>query len=136
MITLSSDSGQVTGWQGFVAVDGVVYNWMGAAIGPAVVNETSATYTSTQTVFTFDVEGKITLTATFLSPVYPDDLVKQSLQYSYVDVTAVSADGASHSVQVYMDTSGGTSCGVCLVLRKLLKFKSKADNMGLRIREW
>ncbi|ROW08173.1 hypothetical protein VPNG_06905 [Cytospora leucostoma] len=111
MITLFSDSGQITGWQGFVAVDGVVYNWMGAAIGPAVVNETSATYTSTQTVFTFDVEGKVTLTATFLSPVYPDDLVKQSLQYSYVDVTAVSADGASHSVQVYMDTSGEFASG-------------------------
>lgn len=103
----STDSGQNTGWQGFVAVDGTVYNWMGAAVGPDVVNETSATYTSTQTVFTFDVEGKITLTATFLSPVHPNDLLKQSLQYSYVDVTAVSADGDSHSVQVYMDCSGG-----------------------------
>ncbi|KAK7739143.1 hypothetical protein SLS53_005779 [Cytospora paraplurivora] len=98
-------------WQGFVAVDGVVYNWMGAAEGPAVVNETSATYTSTQTAFTFDVEGRVTLTATFLSPVYSDDLVKQSLQYSYVDVTAVSADGASHSVQVYMDTTGEFASG-------------------------
>ncbi|KUI72671.1 hypothetical protein VM1G_08385 [Cytospora mali] len=111
MVKFSSDRGQVTGWQGFVAVDGTVYNWMGAAAGPDVVNETSATYTSTQTVFTFDVEGKITLTATFLSPVYPDDLVKQSLQYSYVDVTAVSADGASHSVQVYMDCTGEFASG-------------------------
>ncbi|ROV92383.1 hypothetical protein VMCG_09131 [Cytospora schulzeri] len=104
-------AGQNTGWQGFVAVDGAVYNWMGAAVGPDVVNETSATYTSTQTVFTFDVEGKITLTATFLSPVYPNDLLKQSLQYSYVDVTAVSADGASHTVQVYMDCSGEFASG-------------------------
>lgn len=90
-----------------MAVDGTVYNWMGAAIGPDVANETSATYTSTQTVFTFDIEGKITLTAKFLSPVYPNDLLKQSLQYSYVDVTAISTDGDSHSVQVYMDCSGG-----------------------------
>jgi hypothetical protein len=105
------ESGQITGWQGFVAVDGAVYNWMGAAPGPAVANQTSATYTSTNTVFTFDVEGKVTLKATFLSPVYPNDLLKQSLQHSYVDVTAVSADGASHSVQVYLDTSGELASG-------------------------
>lgn len=105
------NSGQITGWQGFVAVDGAVYNWMGAAPGPAVANQTSATYSSTNTVFTFDVEGKVTLKATFLSPIYPDDLVKQSLQHSYVDVTAVSADGASHSVQVYFDTSGELASG-------------------------
>ncbi|KAJ0109163.1 hypothetical protein J7T55_002355 [Diaporthe amygdali] len=104
-------AGQITGWQGFVAVDGAVYNWMGAAPGPAVANQTSATYSSTNTVFTFDVEGKVTLKATFLSPIYPDDLVKQSLQHSYVDVTAVSADGASHSVQVYFDTSGELASG-------------------------
>lgn len=105
------DSGQITGWQGFVAVDGAVYNWMGAAPGPAVANQTSATYTSTNTVFTFDVEGKVTLKATFLSPVYPNDLLKQSLQHSYIDVTAVSADGASHSVQVYLDSSGELASG-------------------------
>jgi hypothetical protein len=105
------DSGQITGWQGFVAVDGAVYNWMGAAPGPAVANQTSATYTSTNTVFTFDVEGKVTLKATFLSPVYPNDLLKQSLQHSYMDITAVSADGASHSVQVYFDTSGELASG-------------------------
>ncbi|KKY31115.1 putative glutaminase-like protein [Diaporthe ampelina] len=84
---------------------------MGAAPGPAVANQTSATYTSTNTVFTFDVEGKVTLKATFLSPVYPNDLLKQSLQHSYVDVTAVSADGASHSVQVYLDSSGELASG-------------------------
>lgn len=94
-----------------MAVDGAVYNWMGAAPGPAVANQTSVTYTSTNTVFTFDVEGKVTLKATFLSPIYPNDLLKQSLQHSYIDVTAVSADGASHSVQVYFDTSGELASG-------------------------
>lgn len=76
-----------------------------------MANQTSATYSSTNTVFTFDVEGKVTLKATFLSPVYPNDLVKQSLQHSYIDVTAVSADGASHSVQVYFDSSGELASG-------------------------
>lgn len=100
-------SGQVTGLQGFVAVDGKVFNWVGGAKGPSLASETSATYTSTKTVFTFDVDSKVTLTATFLSPVYPNDLLKQSLQYSYIDVAAVSSDGASHDVQVYLDVTGG-----------------------------
>lgn len=52
---------------------------------------------------------KVTLTVTFFSPVYPDDLAKQSQQFSYVSAKAASADGASHSVQVYMDVSGGES---------------------------
>ncbi|PSR99008.1 hypothetical protein BD289DRAFT_479794 [Coniella lustricola] len=104
-------SGQVTALQGFVAVDGVVYNWAGAAAGPSLATQISATYTSTQTVFTFDVDSKVTLTATFLSPVYPNDLVKQSLQFSYIDVAVVSSDGASHDVQVYADVTGEWASG-------------------------
>jgi hypothetical protein len=98
---------QIQGWQGLVAVDGTVYNWMGAAPGPALVDQLSLEYTSTKSIFTFSVAGKVTLTVTFLSPVYPDDLGRQSLQFSYISVKAKSADGASHSVQVYMDVSGG-----------------------------
>lgn len=90
-------------------MDGDVFNWAGAASGPSVATETSAEYTSTKTVFTYDVNSKVTLTVTFLSPVYPNDLVKQSLQYSYIDVSAVASDGASHDVQVYLDCTGGMS---------------------------
>ncbi|KAF3760830.1 DUF1793-domain-containing protein [Cryphonectria parasitica EP155] len=104
-------NGQVTALQGFVAVDGEVFNWAGAAAGPSLANQTSATYTSTSTVFTFDVLGKVTLTATFLSPVYPNDLVKQSLQYSYIDVAVVSSDGDSHDVQIYADVTGEWASG-------------------------
>lgn len=102
-----SFSGHVTALQGFVAVDGDVFNWVGAASGPSVATQTSAEYTSTKTVFTFDVNSKVTLTATFLSPVYPNDLLKQSLQYSYIDVAVASSDGASHDVQIYLDCTGG-----------------------------
>lgn len=80
---------------------------MGGAPGPGPVNQLSLEYTSTKSIFTFDVAQKITLTVTFLSPVYPDDIQRQSLQFSYVTVTAKSSDGASHKVQVYMDVSGG-----------------------------
>lgn len=80
---------------------------MGAAPGPPAVNQLSFTYTSTKSIFTFDVAGKVAMTVTFLSPVYPDDVEKQSLQFSYVSARVKSSDGASHSVQVYMDIAGG-----------------------------
>lgn len=94
-----------------MSVDGTAYNWMGGAPGPANVQQISAEYTSTQTIFLFNVADKVTLTVTFFSPVYPDDLAKQSQQFSYVSAKAASADGASHSVQVYMDVSGEWASG-------------------------
>ena len=107
LMTDSFHRGNILGWQGFIAVDGVSYNWMGAAPGPPPVNQISLEYTSTKSIFTFDVDGKVTMLVTFLSPVYPDDLARQSLQFSYISVKVKSADGAPHSVQVYMDVSGG-----------------------------
>ncbi|KAL2264443.1 hypothetical protein VTK26DRAFT_8 [Humicola hyalothermophila] len=104
-------TGNILGWQGFIAVDGVSYNWMGAAPGPPPVQQISLEYTSTKSIFTFDVEGKVTMLVTFLSPVYPDDMVRQSLQFSYVSVKVKSADGSPHRVQVYMDVSGEWASG-------------------------
>lgn len=92
-----------------MAVDGAVYNWMGGAPGPGPVDQVSVEYTSTKTIFTFDVAGKVTLTATFLSPIYADDLAKQSEQFAYLSLKAKSQDGTQHSVQIYTDVSGGES---------------------------
>lgn len=119
-------NGQVTALQGFVAVDGDVFNWVGAAAGPGVATQTSATFTSTKTVFTFDVNSKVTLTATFLSPVYPNDLVKQSLQYSYIDVAVESSDGSSHDVQLYLDCTGGET-RICRPDHELSSRRHKAN---------
>jgi len=80
---------------------------MGGAPGPTAAKQLSLEYTSTKSIFTFDVNGKVTLTVTFFSPVYPDDLARQSLQFSYISVKAKSSDGSSHKVHVYMDVSGG-----------------------------
>lgn len=98
-------------------MDGVTYNWLGAAPGPEPVNQTSLTYTSTQSIFTFDVAGKVTMTVNFLSPVYPDDVARQSLQFSYISIKVMSADGKSHQVRTYMDVTGGMSWfyGHCFV---------------------
>jgi hypothetical protein len=35
----------------------------------------------------------------------PDDLVKQSIPFSYITLSAVSTDGNAHNVQVYSDIS-------------------------------
>ena len=66
--------------------------------------------------------GPVDLTVTFLSPVevckflscqygpissnlQPDDLVRQSLPFSYMALSAASNDGAGHSVKLYTDIS-------------------------------
>ena len=84
--------------------------------------QTSFSYTSTRSTFVFDVgEGKIELTAEFLSPVSdlddclaclplltrtfiqitPHDLMRSSLPYTYLNVVARSLDGHHHHVQLY-----------------------------------
>jgi len=82
---------------------------MGEARGRQRANQQTLEYTSTKSIFTFDVGGKITLTVTFLSPVYPNDLARQSQQFSYVTTSAKASDGNEHDVFVYMDVSGGQS---------------------------
>lgn len=81
---------------------------MGGAPGPSHVKQLSLEYTSTMSIFTFDIAGKVLMTVTFLSPVYPDDMGRQSQQFSYIVAKARSSDGSQHHVQIYMDVSGGT----------------------------
>lgn len=116
-------------WCGTVMVDGIVYTWMGvpaqcAPGGRAAVQE-SLSFTASQTVFSFTA-GAVNVctlqyfvdpakakscrnpqvTATFLSPLTPTDLVRQSLPYSYLNVSVTSIDGQAHSVQMYTDITG------------------------------
>jgi len=49
--------------------------------------------------------GPVTLTANFLSPIEPNDLLRQSLPFSYMAISVESNDGGSHSVQIYSDIS-------------------------------
>lgn len=79
---------------------------MGGDKGHRTATQTSLEYTSTKSIFTFDISGKVILTVTFFSPVYPDDLARQSLQFSYISIKAKSY-GGSHKVQIYLDVSGG-----------------------------
>jgi hypothetical protein len=49
--------------------------------------------------------GLVDLTVTFLSPVVPDDLLRASLPYTYLNLEVKSADGGQHNVQLYTDIS-------------------------------
>jgi hypothetical protein len=82
---------------------------MGNPIGPSLtVTQTAFEYTSTRSIFTMDVNGTVEMTITFLSPVYPDDLMRASLPYTYMEVDVHSVDGKEHDVQLYSDISAGT----------------------------
>ncbi|KAL4805552.1 hypothetical protein BDV18DRAFT_21455 [Aspergillus unguis] len=96
--------GQVTGWTGLVRVDGQVYTWMGLP-GSTTVNQTAYEYTSTRSIFIMHVGDMVEMNITFLSPITPNDLRRQSLVFSYLDVSVTSLDGGSHDVQVYADIS-------------------------------
>ncbi|KAL4781813.1 hypothetical protein BJX76DRAFT_369577 [Aspergillus varians] len=96
--------GQVTGWAGLIRVDGQVYTWMGLP-GSTTVNQTAYEYTSTKSIFTMHISDMVEMKVTFLSPITPNDLRRQSLVFSYLDVSVTSLDGESHNVQVYADIS-------------------------------
>ncbi|KAI9667071.1 MAG: hypothetical protein M1831_001248 [Alyxoria varia] len=103
-------AGQITGWSGMIRVDEATYTWMGAPVindtVPAVVNQTSYTYTATKSIFEMDVGGYVRMTITFLSNIEPNDCQRSSLPFSYMDVQVSSLDGSPHAVQVYTDISG------------------------------
>ncbi|KAE9407196.1 DUF1793-domain-containing protein [Gymnopus androsaceus JB14] len=102
-------TGAITGWAGFLVVDGDAYSFLGdpdvSGAAFAKATQVSAEFTSTQSIFTLKA-GSIEVTATFFSPIEPTDLVKQSIPFSYLSVSAASTDGLSHIVSVYTDISG------------------------------
>ncbi|CUA66635.1 hypothetical protein RSOLAG22IIIB_00076 [Rhizoctonia solani] len=93
------------GWLCLVKVDNTTYNALGTAVSPNITTETQTEFTSTRTIITSRA-GPVNLVLTFLSPIDTNDLVRLSLPFSYLSVSAVSNDGASHSVSVYTDNSG------------------------------
>ncbi|TVY81710.1 Glutaminase A [Lachnellula suecica] len=98
-----------TGWTGLIKVDGKSYTWMGNPrinnVFPPNVDQISFEYTSTRSTFMMNVENKILMNVTFVSPTTPTDLRRQSVIGSYLEVTVASADRQSHNVQLYTDTS-------------------------------
>lgn len=53
------------------------------------------------------VNGLVLMNVSFISPITPQDLQRQSLVFTYLDVSVQSMDNSSHAVQLYSDTSAG-----------------------------
>ncbi|KAL1706445.1 hypothetical protein EV121DRAFT_278880 [Schizophyllum commune] len=100
-------TGGITAWAGFITVDDKSYSFMGVPGADAdfeKATQKSVEITSTQSIYVMTA-GAVDLTVTFLSPVEPTDLVKQSIPLSYLSLSAASNDGSAHSVKVYTDIS-------------------------------
>ncbi|KAL5409434.1 hypothetical protein PMIN06_010398 [Paraphaeosphaeria minitans] len=99
-------TGQVTAWTGLIRVDNQTFTWLGAPeVDSDLANQTAYEYTSSKSIFTIDVDDKVTIKASFISPLTPKDLKRQSLIASYLNVEVASKDGSDHEVQLYTDIS-------------------------------
>lgn len=99
-------NGRITALCGIARIDDKPWLFAGAPGTPAPTAMTQAdlTVTATRSVYTL-TGGGVTLTVTFLSPVEPADIQRQSVPFGYLTVRAASNDGASHRVSVYVDVS-------------------------------
>ena len=58
-----------------------------------------------------DVDSKVFMNITFLSPVDPKDKERQSMPVSYMSINVQSADGNPHDVSIYTDISAEWTSG-------------------------
>ncbi|KAF8883859.1 hypothetical protein BD779DRAFT_1626150 [Infundibulicybe gibba] len=100
--TFWNDRNRILGWMGYIRIDGIIWEWLGPQGRSG--NLTKIEITPTRTILTL-VTGPMEVEVTFLSPIEPTDLVRQSFPFAYVYLTAKATDSANHSVQVYSDIS-------------------------------
>ncbi|GAB1528189.1 hypothetical protein RhiTH_011381 [Rhizoctonia solani] len=98
-------TGMTLGWVCYVKVDNTTYKAMGERGANNDTVQTQAQFTPTRTIINSRA-GPVDLVITFLSALDTNDLVRLSLPFSYLSVSAVSNDGGSHAVSVYNDISG------------------------------
>jgi hypothetical protein len=109
-------TGRTTAMTGIARIDGTPYVFMGSpnlgGSAPAflAMTQTDLTVTATSSVFTL-VAGGVRLVVTFLSPVEPGDLRRQSMPLSYVSAQATAEDGKPHQVSIYVDISAEWAYG-------------------------
>ncbi|KAF1968192.1 DUF1793-domain-containing protein [Bimuria novae-zelandiae CBS 107.79] len=100
------NSGQIVAWTGLIRVDGKTFTWLGAPnVTSELANQTSYEYTASKSIFIIDVDDKVSIRASFISPLTPEDFKRQSLIASYLNVEVVTLDGSEHEVQLYTDIS-------------------------------
>ncbi|KAK3706738.1 hypothetical protein LTR37_012583 [Vermiconidia calcicola] len=98
-------NGQPLTWSVMARVDGESYSLFGVPEPESGVRAgllQSAEYTSTHTTFVVTA-GSARFVLDFLSPISPQDYVRQSLPLSYLTVSASGLNGAAPSIQIYSD---------------------------------
>lgn len=95
------------GWTGYIRIDNVTYEWMGNGFGTLVragqaAKQLSAEYTATRTIFAFEAD-KVRFNVTFLTPITPNDYLRQSLPLSYLHVELDTSTIKGRSIQLYTD---------------------------------
>jgi hypothetical protein len=108
-------TGRITAMAGLATIDGTPFLFLGSPASPTAfpfptMRQLSLTVTATKSEFVLTQAG-VELTVTFLSPVTPGDLKRQSQPLSYVSVSARATDGKPHQVGVYFDISGEWASG-------------------------
>ena len=119
---------QILGWSVLVRVDGLTYSFLGDVLpnlNNGTVNLTSTAddphanrgycaswANASQSHLPKPYRGSYSLLCYYFQRLQmhhlkPGDWVRQSIPFSYMAFTATSTDGASHTVQVYSDVSGG-----------------------------
>jgi len=112
---LTDDSTQHwTGFQqpllGLIRIDGRVFRWMGIQVDRSrpqampALTQSAVEVTPTRTTYHFEERG-IRFEVSFLSPLLPSDPEVLARPITYVTFTALSIDGAPHSVQVLFEAS-------------------------------
>ncbi|KAI1395100.1 hypothetical protein F4819DRAFT_479411 [Hypoxylon fuscum] len=103
--------GQGLGWEGIVVVDGNSFEYMGTIINdlPELSYFNSSVplevrFDSQFSNFTF-LAGPVIITASFFSPVTPNDICRSSIPLSYLTTTVQSIDGKPHHIQFYSDVN-------------------------------
>ncbi|KAH9812398.1 hypothetical protein DFH28DRAFT_398978 [Melampsora americana] len=100
-------TGSHLGWTGLIRVDGVVSNWMGNLTNWEAANNTEFLLTASSSNFNYQVANStVGLQVSFLSPIIPTDLFRQSLPLSYLTIKVESLDGNPHQVEIYTDFNG------------------------------
>ncbi|KAI5120591.1 hypothetical protein M0805_002540 [Coniferiporia weirii] len=103
---------QIISWYASVLVDGQAYRIMGDVFSENITqaNQTIVEFTPTSTTFVLTA-GQMQINATFLNPIEPADLVRQSLPFSYFYMSAASLDGNPHNLRMYSDLTGDFLAG-------------------------
>lgn len=98
-------TGANNGMGGLVLIDGKPFRFMGLDKGVSPMEQTAREVHPTRTIYTFEQAG-VQLRVAFMTPLLPDDLDIMSRPASYIALEAESADGAEHSLVLYLDISG------------------------------